>query len=124
MGTLPARRCADESTRCGTHILKCYLHISKAEQLERFRARLEDPTKHWKANPKDSEERQYWPDYIKAYENALSKCSTAYAPWFVIPANKKWFRNLVISDILVKYLTRLRMAFPEPTADLSKIKLR
>jgi len=124
MGTLPARRCADESTRCGTHILKCYLHISKAEQLERFRARLEDPTKHWKANPKDFEERQYWPDYIKAYENALSKCSTAYAPWFVIPANKKWFRNLVISDILVKYLTRLRMAFPEPTADLSKIKLR
>ncbi|MBN2134070.1 MAG: polyphosphate kinase 2 family protein [Sedimentisphaerales bacterium] len=108
----------------GTHILKFYLHISKDEQLERFRARLEDPTKHWKANPKDFEERRYWPDYSKAYEDALGKCSTAHAPWFVIPANKKWFRNLVISEILVKHLAKLRMAFPEPPADLSKIKLK
>jgi len=106
-----------------THILKFYLHISKDEQLERFKARLDDPTKQWKASEADFEERKYWGAYTKAYEAALSKCSTARAPWFIIPANKKWFRNLVVSEILVQSLSKLRMKFPEPTADLSKIKL-
>lgn len=110
-------------TQNNTHILKFYLHISKDEQLERFRARLEDPTKHWKASEADFAERKYWNAYIKAYEVALSKCSTTHAPWFVIPANKKWFRNYAISEILVEYLAKLRMKFPEPKADIANIKL-
>ncbi len=106
-----------------THILKFYLHISKNEQLERFKARLDDPTKQWKASEGDFEERKYWNAYTKAYEAALSKCSTAHAPWFIIPANKKWFRNFIVSEILVRSLSKLRMKFPKPTADLSEIKL-
>ncbi len=106
-----------------THILKFYLHISKDEQYERLKARLDDPTKHWKASAGDFAERKYWPDYVAAYEAALSKCSTKHAPWFVIPANKKWFRNFAISQILVEHLSKLRMKFPKPTADLSNIEL-
>ena len=104
-----------------THILKFYLHISKDEQLGRFKARLEDPTKHWKASLADFEERKYWNDYVKAYEAALSKCSTAKAPWFIVPANKKWFRNFAVSEILVEYLSKLRMKFPEPIEGISEI---
>ena len=107
----------------GTHILKFYLHISKAEQLERLKARLEDPNKHWKINPDDFAEREHWSEYIDAYEAALGKCSTAHAPWFIIPANKKWFRNLAMSEILADTLSRLKMTFPEPTCDVSAIKV-
>ena len=107
-----------------THILKFYLHISKDEQLERLKARLEDSTKHWKINPDDFAEREHWSDYVDAYEAALSKCSTSYAPWFVIPANKKWFRNVAISQILVDTLSSLKMKFPEPSCDLSAIEVR
>jgi len=110
--------------RNDTHILKFYLHISKEEQLERFRARLKDPTRYWKVDPADFEERKHWDDYMQAYEAALSKCSTPYAPWFIIPANKKWFRNFALSEILVEYLSALPMKFPPPAADLSKIKLK
>ncbi len=106
-----------------THILKFYLHISKDEQYQRLKARLDDPTKHWKASQADFDERKYWPDYTRAYEEALSRCSTNHAPWFIIPANKKWFRNFAISQILVEHLSKLRMKFPKPTADLSKIAL-
>jgi PPK2 family polyphosphate:nucleotide phosphotransferase len=106
-----------------TLILKFYLHISKDEQLERFRDRMEDPTKHWKINPGDFEERKHWSDYMRAYEAALAKCSTPQAPWFIIPANKKWFRNYAIAEILVEHLSALRMEFPKPSADLSNIRL-
>jgi len=106
-----------------THIFKFFLHISKDEQLERFKARLEDPRKHWKASEADFAERKHWDDYTRAYEAALSKCSTPKAPWYIIPANKKWFRNYAVSEILVRSLSRLRMKFPKPTADLSKIVL-
>jgi PPK2 family polyphosphate:nucleotide phosphotransferase len=105
-----------------THILKFYLHISKDEQLERFKARLDDPTKQWKASEADFEERKYWNTYTKAYEAALSKCSTAHAPWYIIPANKKWFRNFIVSEILVESLSRLRMRFPPPPGDLPVIE--
>jgi PPK2 family polyphosphate:nucleotide phosphotransferase len=105
-----------------TYILKFYLHISEEEQLKRFRARLSDPTRQWKVNPADFEERKHWEDYMRAYEAALSKCSTSYAPWFIIPANKKWFRNFALSEILVEHLSHLPMRFPKPAADLSKIK--
>jgi len=104
-----------------THILKFFLHVSKDEQLQRLKARLEDPTKHWKARAGDFEERKHWNRYIKAYEAALGKCSTSHAPWFIIPADRKWYRNLAISEILVEYLSKLKMKFPEPEEDISKI---
>ncbi len=106
-----------------TLVLKFYLHISKDEQLERFRARIEDPSKNWKLNPSDFEDRKRWDDYICAYEAVLSKCSTPQAPWYIIPANKKWFRNYAIAEILVEHLSSLRMTFPKPAVDLSKIQL-
>lgn len=114
----------DILARNDTHILKFYLHISKAEQLDRFQARLKDPTRHWKVDPADFRERKHWDDYMRAYEAVLSKCSTPHAPWFIIPANKKWFRNFAISEILVEHLSDLRMHFPEPVAGLSRVKLK
>jgi len=107
----------------GVHLLKFYLHISKDEQLKRFQARLDDPTKHWKFNVADVEERKYWNDYMSAFEDALTKCSTGYGPWFVVPANHKWYRDLVVSEILVETLERLNMKFPKPTVDIASIKL-
>lgn len=107
----------------GTVILKFFLHISKDEQRDRLKARLHDPTKNWKFNPGDLDERKLWPAYQRAYEVALSRCSSAHAPWFIIPANKKWFRNLAISEIIVEALEALDMQFPKPKHDLSKIKV-
>jgi PPK2 family polyphosphate:nucleotide phosphotransferase len=106
----------------GTHILKFYLHISEDEQLRRFKQRLDDPARHWKISESDYKEREYWDDYAKAFQDALSRCSTAHAPWFVIPANHKWFRNLVVSQIVVETLESLKMEFPEPTVDIKEVK--
>jgi PPK2 family polyphosphate:nucleotide phosphotransferase len=113
----------DMLTRNGTHIFKFFLHISKAEQLERFQARLDDPQKQWKADLADFEERKYWRHYMRAYEAALSKCSTPAAPWYIIPADKKWFRNYAVSEILTSHLSRLKMRYPKPAADVSTIRL-
>jgi PPK2 family polyphosphate:nucleotide phosphotransferase len=107
----------------GVHILKFYLHISKAEQLKRLQARLDDPNKHWKITPADAEERRYWDDYMAAFEEALTRCSTDDAPWYIIPANYKWYRDLVISEILVEAFESYKMAFPKPTADIASIRL-
>jgi PPK2 family polyphosphate:nucleotide phosphotransferase len=96
----------------GVTILKFFLHISKEEQKERMQARLDDPTKRWKFNPKDLDERKLWDDYMAAYEEALNRCSTPYAPWFVVPADRKWFRNWAVSDTLVRALEKLDMKFP------------
>jgi len=85
----------------GTLILKFFLHINLEEQAKRFLARVETPEKNWKFNPGDLEERQYWEQYTKAYEDVLNKTSTEHAPWFVIPSNRKWYRNLAIASILV-----------------------
>lgn len=109
-------------TENGIHILKFYLHISKGEQLKRLNKRLDDPNRHWKISEADYTERSYWNDYQRAYEDALSHCSTEWAPWFVIPADHKWFRNLVISRIVVEYLEGLDMQFPEPTAVIDEIR--
>jgi PPK2 family polyphosphate:nucleotide phosphotransferase len=106
----------------GTHILKFYLHISKDEQLARFRQRLDDPARHWKISEADYAERALWDDYVEAYQDALSRCSTVYAPWFVIPANRKWFRNLAVSQIIADTLAGLGMRFPEPTIDIAEIR--
>jgi len=108
----------------GTHVLKFFLHITKEEQLSRFRARLDDPQRQWKISEADYSERKYWDDYEKAYEAALSRCSTAVAPWYVIPSDQKWFRNLAISRIIVSTLENLGIKVPEPTVDLDDIRRR
>ena len=105
-----------------THILKFFLHISKEEQLERFKQRLDDPTRRWKISEADYTEREYWDDYMAAYEDVLSKCSTADAPWFVIPADHKWFRDLAISEIIVDTMEKLGIALPAPTVDIADIR--
>jgi PPK2 family polyphosphate:nucleotide phosphotransferase len=105
-----------------THILKFYLHISKDEQLRRFKERLDDPTKQWKISESDYKERQFWGDYAAAYEEALSRCSTAHAPWFVIPSDHKWFRNLAIGRIVVEHLEALDIKLPKPSVDLGHIR--
>jgi PPK2 family polyphosphate:nucleotide phosphotransferase len=103
-------------------ILKFYLHISKDEQLARFKDRLDDPAKQWKVSEADYTERKFWDDYVQAYEEALSRCSTKYAPWFVIPANHKWFRNLAVARIVVEHLESLNMKAPKPTVDIEHIR--
>ena len=105
----------------GVHIVKFFLYIDRDEQKRRFEARLEDPAKNWKFSPADVEERKFWNDYQHAFEEAMERCSTAHAPWYVIPANRKWFRNLAVSDILVHTLDQLKMKYPKPGADLDKI---
>jgi len=102
----------------GTTILKFYLHIDLQEQAERFLARVEDPTKQWKFNPGDLDERARWDDYMKAYEEMLNQTSTAWAPWYVIPSNKKWYRNWLISKILIKSLKNLNMQYPAPVENI------
>jgi len=106
----------------GTQILKFYLHISKDEQLKRFKDRLDDPAKQWKISEADYKERTYWDDYIAAYEDALSHCSTEHAPWFIIPADHKWFRNLAVARIVVEHLEGLKMTFPKPSVDIEHIR--
>jgi PPK2 family polyphosphate:nucleotide phosphotransferase len=105
----------------GTTILKFYLHIDLDEQKERFQARLDDPTKHWKFRLGDLEERKLWPDYMKAFEDVLSKTSTKHAPWYIVPANRKWFRDLVISTVLVDTLEGLKMKYPESEENLDGV---
>jgi PPK2 family polyphosphate:nucleotide phosphotransferase len=105
-----------------THVLKFYLHLSEAEQLRRFKERLDDPARHWKISEADYSERKLWPQYIEAYEDAIEKTSTAHAPWFVIPADHKWFRNLAISAIVVDTLESIGMEIPKPTVDLDAIR--
>ncbi len=106
----------------GTHILKFYLHISKKEQLRRFKARLDDPAKQWKISESDYKERKFWGDYRKAYEDVLSRCSTPHAPWFVVPSDHKWFRNLAVARIVVEYIEGLNLQFPRPSVDLAHIR--
>jgi PPK2 family polyphosphate:nucleotide phosphotransferase len=105
-----------------THVLKFYLHISKQEQLSRFKQRLDDPAKQWKISESDYKEREFWNDYVEAYEDVLSRCSTRQASWFVIPSDHKWFRNLAIARIVVEHLEALDMKFPPPTVDLEHIR--
>lgn len=105
----------------GTTIVKCFLHITFEEQRQRLQERLDDPTKHWKFDYSDIREREHWDGYVKAYQDALSATSHQHAPWYVIPANHKWVRDLVISAILVHTLERLRMHYPPPPEGLDKV---
>ena len=106
----------------GTRIIKIFLHISADEQLRRFKQRIDDPARHWKISEFDYSERKLWNDYQKAYEDAISKTSTKHAPWYVIPSNHKWFRNLAVSNIIVDTLQSLDMKFPAPSVDIGKIR--
>lgn len=108
----------------GVTIRKFYLHISKEEQRERLQARLDDPTKHWKFNPADLEERERWDDYMEAYEDVLTRTSKDYAPWYIVPANHKWYRNLVISKVLAETLKNLKLEYPAPPPGLDKIVVK
>jgi PPK2 family polyphosphate:nucleotide phosphotransferase len=104
-------------------LLKFFLHISKDEQKKRFESRLADPTKNWKLSLPDFEERKHWDEYTRAYEVALRKCSTDWAPWYIIPSNSKWFRNYAISTIVTQTLDALKLKYPAPTIDVSQIQL-
>jgi PPK2 family polyphosphate:nucleotide phosphotransferase len=105
-------------------ILKFFLHISKAEQRKRLEVRLKDPAKNWKISAADLAERKRWGAYVEAYEEALSRCSTEEAPWFIIPADHKWFRNLAVSQIIVEALEEMDMKLPPPSFDVSKARVR
>ena len=106
----------------GMHIVKFFLHISEAEQLKRFEQRLNDPTKRWKISEADYTEREYWDDYLRAYEDALARCNTDDAPWFVIPADHKWFRDLAISEIIVSTMESMNIQLPPPTVNIEEIR--
>ncbi len=106
----------------GTTILKFFLHISKEEQLARFAQRLDDPTRNWKISGSDYSERELWDDYTDAFEDAMRATSTAEAPWYVIPSNHKWFRNVAVSQIIADAMADLDLAFPPPSVNLADIK--
>jgi polyphosphate kinase 2 (PPK2 family) len=105
----------------GMTILKFYLHIDLKEQKERFQARLDNPNKQWKFRLGDLEERKLWPEYMRAYEAVLSKTSTDWAPWYIVPANRKWYRNFVVASVLVETLKGLDMQYPQSEEDLSGV---
>ena len=107
----------------GTTVLKFFLHISKAEQRERLQARLDDPDKHWKFSLGDLDERSLWDDYQTAFEAMLAKTSTESAPWYVVPADRKWYRDLVVGSTIIDALERLGVDWPEPQDDLSGVKV-
>jgi len=106
-----------------TTILKFYLHISKDEQKQRLQDRLDEADKNWKFNPADLKERKRWPEYIRAYNDVLSKTSTPWAPWYIVPADRKWYRNLVVASVLVETLKELEMRYPQPSENLDNIKI-
>jgi PPK2 family polyphosphate:nucleotide phosphotransferase len=107
----------------GTTIIKFFLHISKDEQKRRLQARLDDPKKHWKFDPNDLKERKRWDDYTEAYQDAVEKCSTDYAPWYIVPADHKWFRNWVLSDTIVRTLQHLKLKYPPPAQGVEGLKV-
>jgi PPK2 family polyphosphate:nucleotide phosphotransferase len=110
-------------TQNGVTILKFFLHISKEEQKRRFEARMQDSSRNWKLSLPDFEERQHWDDYQEAYQEALQKCSSEWAPWYIIPANRKWLRNHIIADVIVKALDNMKLKYPAPSVDVSKVVL-
>ena len=108
----------------GTTVVKCWLHISYDEQRERLLARLDDKDKRWKFNERDLDERARWHDYLAAYETAIARCSTDDAPWYVVPADRKWYRNWAVSRLLVEHLDELDLAYPRPDLDVAALRKR
>jgi PPK2 family polyphosphate:nucleotide phosphotransferase len=111
-------------TEGGVTIIKCFLHISRDEQRERLQARLDNPDKRWKFSRGDLEERKLWPDYQKAYEAALSRCNTPWAPWHIIPSDRKWYRNLAVSELFLNTLREMNPRVPPPSDDLDGIVVK
>jgi PPK2 family polyphosphate:nucleotide phosphotransferase len=108
----------------GTHLVKVFLHISAEEQLRRLVARLDDPTKQWKFDPRDVDERALWPAYQEAFAAALEKCNTESAPWYVVPADRKWYRNWAVSKLLLEQLEDMKPTWPEPDYDVAAERAR
>ena len=108
----------------GTTVVKCMLHISAEEQKERLLARLDDPTKHWKFNPGDVDERSVWSDYQTAYEVALERCNTDEAPWLVVPSDRKWYRNWAVATVLQETLEGMGLTWPEADFDVAEQRTR
>jgi polyphosphate kinase 2 (PPK2 family) len=106
-----------------TSILKFFLYISKDEQKRRLESRLENPTKRWKFSSNDVKERAYWDQYMMAYEDAINNCSTDYAPWYVVPANKKWYRNLVIARTIADTLAAMNPQYPHAEEGIEHITI-
>jgi PPK2 family polyphosphate:nucleotide phosphotransferase len=104
-------------------IIKFFLHISKEEQRKRLEERMNDPSKQWKVSESDITERKFWKNYTVAYQDIINRCSNLWAPWYIIPANKKWFRNLVVALVIVDTLERMKPKFPKPTINLSKMTI-
>jgi PPK2 family polyphosphate:nucleotide phosphotransferase len=115
-----------ELTVRGTRIVKCFLHISPAEQRERLLARLDDPHKHWKYNPGDLDDRERWEEYMTAYSDALERCTSEAAPWYVVPADRKWYRNWAVTNILVEQLEAMALRWPPapPGVDIEAERAR
>lgn len=106
----------------GTTILKFCLVVSKEEQLKRFAERLDDPNRQWKISDSDYKEREFFDDYLDAFDEALERTSTAHAPWFTIPCDHKWFRNLAVANIVADALEAMNLQYPKPTVDLDQIR--
>jgi PPK2 family polyphosphate:nucleotide phosphotransferase len=108
----------------GTQVVKCFLHISPAEQRERLLARFDDPTKHWKIDPSDLDDRELWDQYLVAYADTIERTNTEVAPWHVIPADRKWYRNWAITQLLIEQLEQMALRWPEPELDLAALRAR
>ena len=108
----------------GTRVLKFFLHIDREEQRQRLLERLEEPEKHWKFNAADLVERTRWDDYQRAYEDALARCSTKHAPWYVIPSNRKWYRDLAVSEVIAETLEDMELEVPVVKLDLARLRRR
>jgi PPK2 family polyphosphate:nucleotide phosphotransferase len=108
----------------GTRVVKCFLHISRAESKERLLARLDDPEKLWKFNPGDIDERAYWDSYLEVYSDAIRKCNTELAPWFVVPADRKWYRNWAVTKLLLEQLQEMALRWPAADYDVDAERKR
>jgi len=113
-----------KAVEAGTTIIKCFLHVSFDEQKERLAARLQSPDKYWKYNPGDVDARKKWPAYQQAYADALERCNTDVAPWFVIPSDRKWYRNWAVAQLLKEHMVGLDLTWPEATFDVAAEKTR
>jgi PPK2 family polyphosphate:nucleotide phosphotransferase len=117
-------RFENELAAGGTHIVKCFLHISQAEQRARLLRRLDRDDKHWKFDPSDLAARELWDEYTVAYQDALERCSSDLAPWYVIPADRKWYRNWAVGELLLDQLDTLALRWPEPAFDIDEMRRR
>ncbi|MCU1675868.1 MAG: hypothetical protein JWM93_626 [Frankiales bacterium] len=117
-------RFEEELVANGTTVIKCFLHISREESKQRLVARLDDPHKHWKFNPADIDERAFWADYMEAYGVAMERCNSDDSPWFVVPADRKWYRNWAVTRLLIEHLTRMDPQWPSADFEIAAERAR